>query len=238
MSQLQAPKRQPAGGYCLALNPPAVSPKLTCDASAWYFTEEWEAFAHTMRQTLIGELLSHGNWFSRPPRRDTIESLFAPWIGKSMQGVLRFSCKQPDVPGPGVATWTLESLTMTSSAITPNWVVSDFTARADQHDTISLFDDADTVDEEREIQFDDIELSSPAAAPTKMRNREWEAAKFLAKERVREARLKAQIADRVAVKEESRFHAKYGDLADSESQFSEYDLTEDENEKSSDSDSP
>ena len=126
---------------------------------------------------------------------------------------------------------------MSASAISPNWTVVDFVAG--DEDKISLFGDANTVDEddEREIQFDDIELASPAAAPTRMRNREWEAAKFLAKERVREARLKAQIADRLAAKEESRFYAKYGELEDDESHFSEYDLTEDEDEVAS-SDSP
>ena len=234
---LQPPKRLPAGGYFLALNPPVVSPTLVCDASAWVPTEEWSEFATTLRNQLVGELLSHGNWFSRPPRRDVIEPLFAPWVGKSMQGGLQFSCQLPPVSGPGSAKWRLEGLTMSASAISPNWTVVDFVAG--DEDKISLFGDANTVDEddEREIQFDDIELASPAAAPTRMRNREWEAAKFLAKERVREARLKAQIADRLAAKEESRFYAKFGDLDDSESHFSEYDLTEDEDEVAS-SDSP
>jgi len=182
----------------------------------------------------MGELLSHGNWFSRPPRRDVIEPLFAPWAGKSMQGVLQFSCKQPSVPGKGSAKWRLDGLTMTASAITPNWTVVDFVV-SDDEDKISMFGDEEGEEEEREIQFDDIELASPAAAPTRMRNREWEAAKFLAKERVREARLKAQIADRLATKEESRFYTKFGDLDDGESHFSEYDLTEDEDEATSDS---
>jgi len=234
---LQPPKRLEAGGYLLALNPPVVSPTLICNASTWVPTEEWSDFATTLRNQLVGELLSHGTWFSRPPRRDVIEPLFAPWVGKSMQGDLQFSCKQPSVPGHGSAKWRLESLTMTASAISPNWMAVDFVA--DNEDKISLFGDANTVDEddEREIQFDDIELASPAAAPTRMRNREWEATKFLAKERVREARLKAQIADRLAAKEESRFYAKFGDLDDGESHFSEYDLTEDEDEVAS-SDSP
>lgn len=231
---LQPPKRQTNGGYFLALNSPVLSPTLVCD-SAWIPTEEWSEFATVLRNQLVGELLSHGNWFSRPPRRDVLEPLFTPWVGKSMQGTLQFSCQQPPVTGKGSAKWRLDGLTMTASAITPNWTVVDFVA--DEEDKISLFGDAQTVDEEdeREIQFEDIELASPAAAPTRMRNREWEAAKFLAKERVREARLKAQIADRLAAKEESRFYAKFGDLDDGESHFSEYDLTEDEDEVASDS---
>jgi hypothetical protein len=124
---------------------------------------------------------------------------------------------------------------MSSSAITPVWSVEDFQEAPDQ-DTISLFGDADTADgsdeggdETKEILFEDIESASPATAePTRIRNRDWEARKFLAKERVREARLKAQIADRMAAKEESRFYTTYGELSDNESHFSEYDLTDDE----------
>ena len=50
----------------------------------------------------------------------------------------------------------------------------------------------------------------------------------MAKERVREMRLKAQIADRIVAKEESRFIRIYGNLNDTESQFSDYDLTDNE----------
>jgi hypothetical protein len=106
---------------------------------------------------------------------------------------------------------------------------------APEQDTISLFGDGDTVDgsdegeEPKEILFEDIETASPATGePTRIRNRDWEARKFLAKERVREARLKAQIADHMAAKEESRFYKTYGELSDNESHFSDYDLTDDE----------
>lgn len=152
-----------------------------------------------------------------------------------MKGGLQFFGEMPPPPGvPGIANWCLEGLTMSSSAVVPRWKVTDFVA-AEEQDTISIFGDANTVDgdedqETREIEFDDIKLESPTAAPTRMRNREWEAAKFLAKERVREARLKAQIAERLAAKEESRFYAKFGDLEDGESHFSEYDLTDEEEE--------
>jgi hypothetical protein len=109
-----------------------------------------------------------------------------------------------------------------------------------QQDTISLFGDGDsdiddgdgeTVDgggETREIQLDDLEDAPATAAPMRIRTREWEARKFMAKERVRETRLKAQIAAHLAHKEESRYYAQFGDLEDGESHFSEYDLTDDE----------
>lgn len=220
----------------MALHPPVSSPRLVNDGTHWILTPEWSNWASDQRSQLIGELLGHATWFSRPPRRDVLEPLFAPLSGKkTTQGPEEIFCKSPDAPGPGSAAWSLTALTMSSSAITPVWSVEDFQEAPDQ-DTISLFGDADTADgsdeggdETKEILFEDIESASPATAePTRIRNRDWEARKFLAKERVREARLKAQIADRMAAKEESRFYTTYGELSDNESHFSEYDLTDDE----------
>jgi hypothetical protein len=128
---------------------------------------------------------------------------------------------------------------MTSTSITPVWATTDVKEEETQ-DTISLFGDGDTVDSEgdgeketREIRFDEIEDAPAAAAPTRLRNREWEAQKFMAKERVREFRLKAQIAERMAAREEARFYEKFGDLDDTESHFSEYDLTDEESDAES-----
>jgi hypothetical protein len=133
---------------------------------------------------------------------------------------------------------------MSATTIKPVWSVVDFKADPEE-DTISLFGGDDEGEGEggggedtREIQFDDIEIASPAAAPTQMRNREWEAKKFLAKERVRESRLKAQVAEHIARKEESRFIATYGELDDNESNFSEYDLSENDESDSESSQSP
>lgn len=159
-----------------------------------------------------------------------------------MAGKHVFMTGIPDLPGigrSGRATWLLEGVLMSSTAIKPVFAVKEAIADPED-DRISLFGDGDTVDadddsaaeeagETREIQLDEIEMGSPAgAAPTRVRNREWEARKFMAKERVREARLKAQIAARLAEKEERRYYAHFGDLDDGESHFSDYDLTEDE----------
>jgi len=229
---LQAPKKnKETNAYHLALNPPVPSPRLTCSDGAWTLTDDWARWATEQRNQLMGELLSHGNWFSRPPRRDVLEPLFRPWILDSGTDSLS-----------GSGEWLLTGLEMSATAILPVWKVENF----QEQETICLIEaesEADSksedgsVAETREIQLDDIELSSPAAPPTRIRSREWEGRKFLAKERVRESRLKAQIADRIAAKEESRFYSQFGDLDDNESHFSEYDLTENE-EEASNSDSP
>ncbi len=228
---LTAPKRTPAG-YFLELTAPVSAPavKWTTDGK-WAITPEWLTWATEIRQQLLGQLLSHGTWFSRPPRRDVLEPLFSPWAGIGLQGVQSFFCTTPNVPGAassGTATWNLTGILMSTTAITPVWTLGNVT-EDEKSDLISLFGDAETVEgsdeeETREIQLEEIE-TAPGPAP-RMRNREWEARKFLSKERVREARLKAQVAIHLARKEEARFFRLYGDLEDGESHFSDYDLSD------------
>lgn len=230
---LQPPKKT-AAGYFLALTPPVEAPSLRWEHDAWHLNVPWKTWADTTRAALLQELIRNPKWFSKPPRLEIIDPLFSPWFGKTMQGVEQFFCNVPDVPGAaaaGTAVWNLEGLIMSSTAIVPIWKVGAITPD-DAPDTISLFGDGDTIDgsegDEREIRFEEIEEAPATAAPTRIRNREWDAKKFMAKERVREARLKAQIAIRVAEKEESRFIKQFGELDDVESRFSEYDLTDED----------
>jgi hypothetical protein len=265
---LQPPKRTAAGFY-LTLQTPVTSPRTTWTAEGRWVAPardasgaEWHTWAETQRATLLGELLSHGNWFSRPPRREILDPLFTPWIARMMSGEMVFACKLPDVPGPtgvgGTAVWQLEGLLMSSTAIDPVWTLLDVCPQEDL-DQISLFGDIDTVggdsddddsgdetlfkrvsvgpsapaidaaftEESREIQLDEI-ADAPDTQPFRIRSREWETRKFLGKERVREARLKAQIAKRMAEKEETRFYTRFGELDDGESRFSDYDLSDGE----------
>lgn len=221
---LQPPKRT-ANGFSLVLTPAVQSPPVTLESGAWAPSDAWKMWAEEQRKALIGELLSHGSWFSKPPRREVLESLFGS------------SGEYPQVPADaknGTAQFSLNSLTMTSTAIKPSWSVVDY---KEDVDAIPFFD-GDTVDsgDEREIKLEDIE-PEVAAAPTQIRNREWETRKFMAKERVREARLKSQIANRMARAEEARYYRHFGDLEEDESQFSEYDLSDSESE-SEESESP
>lgn len=247
---LQPPKKT-AAGYFLALTPSIRSPDVRWTrAGTWEPpTAEWMSWSDRIRSELLGELLSHGTWFSRPPRHDVLDPLFSPWVTKHASGGLSFFCKGPDAPGVADSTptsgstyWILQGVIMSSTSIVPVWTIGEL-SKDDAPDTISLFGDGETVDgsdveegddatdargETREIQIDEIADAPASAAPTRIRNREWEARKFLAKERVRETRLKAQIAIHLARKEEARFYNQYGDLEDGESHFSDYDLTDDE----------
>lgn len=239
---LQGPKKTPAG-YYLALQPAISAPAVRWVNNAWQLTQEWSEWAATLREALLQELVAHPTWFSRPPRQDILSPIFGPWSGTNMAGHHVFTVDTPEVPGgSGEAVWELQGILMSSTAIKPVFAVISSQADPDE-DRISLFGDGETVEadsepepETREIQLEEIEMGSPAdTAPTRVRNREWEARKFLAKERVREARLKAQIAARLADKEERRFYAQFGELDDGESHFSEYDLTDEEGSAGSES---
>lgn len=238
---LQPPKRT-AAGYFLALQPPVQSPSIRLtSAGIWDLSGDmgsiWRTWADSQRLTLLGELLSHGTWFSRPPRRDLLDPLFSPWVSHAAA----LSCQGPRIPGnggndesSGTATWQLDGLLMTGSSIDPVWSIATMTLD-ESLDRISLFggdsdDGAGSVASGlREIQIEDIE-DAPASPPAQIRSREWEARKFLAKERVREARLKAQIARHMAAKEEARYYRLFGELDDGESHFSEYDLSDTDSE--------
>jgi len=270
---LCGPKKQPDGTYLLRLEPTRLAPTLRWENGVWTPTADWVAWADRVRAELLGQLLNKPAWFSRPPRRDNLDTLFTPWAGQSMTGGLYISVRSvPTEAASGSASLKLIGLSMSTQSIAPIWDLTDIIPDADDSDKISLFgpdeedgevavagvgaapggvattggvaadtdyeDDADgqTVDGDvREIHLDDIAPASAVASatPTHIRSREWEARKFLSKERVREARLKAQIADRVARKEEDRFYAQFGELDDAESHFSEYDLTDDESDGAS-----
>jgi len=266
------PPKRTAAGYFLSLQPPVVTPEIRWSAEGRWVDPSatdttWITWAQEQRAALLGELLGHGNWFSRPPRRDILEPLFGLWITRTMNGGFRFACKFPDVPGggdSGKATLRLDGLLMSSLSIDPVWSIA--TATPDESlDRISLFGGDDETDSivgpwtldstgansgkglqldsgVREIQLDDIEDASGDAlvgmgsGPTYLRSREWEARKFLAKERVRETRLKAQVARHIAAREEARYYRQFGDLEDGESHFSDYDLSDTETESGSTTD--
>jgi hypothetical protein len=243
MSVALNPPKKTTAGYYLALTHPVTSPSISWDSDdSWFVTLEWSSWANAVRADVIQELLKHPKWFSRPPRQEILEPLCSPWSGTNARGQLQAFCKLPDTPGPksstGSAKMNVDGLLMTATSITPVISIQSHTVD-EKEDTISLYGDGETVvaddddEETREIRLDDIEDAPPTLEPTRIRNREWDAHKFLAKERVRETRLKAQIAIRVARKEEERFYANYGDLEDNESHFSDYDLSDDESDATS-----
>jgi hypothetical protein len=85
-------------------------------------------------------------------------------------------------------------------------------------------DELEEIDDSREINID------MDSAPVKLNHHEdrnYLDRKFAAKERVKEARLKAQVAKKMAQREINFFYENFA-LDDDESTFSDYDLTDNE----------
>ena len=95
---LQPPKKTSAG-FFLALTPPVSSPEVPLVSGTWTPTDAWYTWADEQRKILLGELLSHGSWFSKPPRREILEPLFSPWYGTT-QGVKKVFVS-PSLPEAG-----------------------------------------------------------------------------------------------------------------------------------------
>lgn len=238
--RLQPPKRT-SEGFHLAIDP-MITPAVHWNPVAlrWECSPEMVSWITAQRSALIDELLVHKNWFSHPPRRETLDTLFVPWaITDKDSGESRFVCALPILQetdnGTNIrAEWSLDGILMTAKAISPVWSLSSV-VKDTPSDTITLFEERTSNESEtdgREIKFDEIE-SVIQSAPTKLKGREWEARKFVGKERVREARLKAQIARRIAKKEESRYYEQFGDPEDGESRISEFDLTDSDSDSKS-----
>jgi len=236
--RLQPPKRT-SEGFHLAIDP-LITPAVQWNPVAlrWDCSSDMVSWITTQRSALVEELLVHKNWFSHPPRRETLDTLFVPWvITDKDSGESRFVCPLPTLQevdnGANIrAEWSLDGILMTAKAISPVWSISSVTKDTPSSDTITLFESNELEADGREIQFHEIE-SVIQSAPTKLKGREWEARKFVGKERVREARLKAQIARRIAKKEESRYYEQFGDPEDGESRISEFDLTDSDSDSKS-----
>jgi hypothetical protein len=232
--ELHPPKKTSAG-YFLRCESPVRMPSLRF-ADKWVLTAEWKAAADRIRSATITKLVTSPRWFTKPPRQEVLEPLFSPWAVQKGAAV-ELQCRSPDIPGvAGEAVWCLTGIIMSGTDISPMWEVVDV-KMDDTTDAISIFGGSDEGEEEaetREIHLDDISEALPVGEPTRIRNREWERRKFIAKEMVRETRLKAVLATRMARKEEARFYAQFGEMDDGESHFSEYDLTDEDSLSSSD----
>lgn len=248
-SILVPPKRTPSGFFLATRSGAAPeTPVLKWSKeSGWSLPDSsanlWMEWSDNLRNILLGELLSHGNWFSRPPRRDLLEPLFIPWISQE-KSKISISCKTPEIPSmeeiSGTAVWQLDGLLLTGTSIDPVFSVSSIVPDPIQdQDCISLFGDETDRENENEIgeMLQEINIneldakSGNGSEPFQIRTRDWETRRLLAKERVREARMKAQIAQQIAKKEESRYYRNYGDA---ESEFSEFELSDTDSEMDED----
>ena len=127
---------------------------------------------------------------------------------------------------------TLTAVQITGDGIFPRWTSSVW--QVDEISKISMpwtqgsdDDELEEIDDSREINID------VDSAPVKLNHhedRDYLDRKFAAKERVKESRLKAQVAKKMAHRE-LNFFFEHFTLDDDESTFSDYDLTDNEDDE-------
>jgi len=159
------------------------------------------------------------SWFSSPPTKTQLTKLMNGWNLTNL-------AKPPDAKKDVEGSQSLVSIHISPKGILPRFVSSLWK----EEEKISMSwvttedDELEEVDDSREINID------VDTAPVRLNNhedRDYLDRKFAAKERVKEARLKAQVAKKMAQRELRFFYENFN-LEDNESTFSDYDLTDDE----------
>ena len=193
------------------------------EGGKWKNDEELLAIIMEARRQ-ITELLyeKRNSWFSSTPTKTQLTKLMKGWDTKSLAAV-------PDVSKAYTGNQALVALIITAECIMPRWVCSVW--QPEEVSKISMpwaqgsaDDELEEIDDSREINID------VDSAPVKLNHHEdrnYLDRKFAAKERVKEARLKAQVAKRMAQRELHFFFENFT-LDDNESTFSDYDLTDNE----------
>ena len=230
-------------GYKLTFSEPLDTPELSFNGESWIMSQEWMRATDSLRVKVITLLYnSRANLFKNSPSQKTLENLLTPWTIITDNGDLQFNCTlpHPDSSKDGKGKIVVNGLTIRQSGITPNWLITSYTentpvvefnwAEAPEADeTVPVLES-----ELREITLIESEVPSEETSDTLRLNtdEEYTARKFAAKERVKEARLKAILARRAAEVETSRYYNDFA-TADNESSFSEYDISDYEEEEES-----
>jgi len=161
------------------------------------------------------------SWFSSPPTKSILTKLMTGWDLTSL-------AKPPDAKKDLTGSQSLSAVHISAQGIHPRFVASVWNEapKISMPWSVTDEDELEEVDDSREINID-VDTS-----PVHLNNhedRDYLDRKFAAKERVKEARLKAHVAKKMAQRELRFFYENFN-LEDNESTFSDYDLTDDETE--------
>lgn len=227
--KLQAPQRLP-NGYRIPLSENQVTPSLVFNGSAWQVTPEWMRATDTIRSVIVSLLYEQKDTlFKTSPTIKTLENLFTPWVVIDTQNNISLKCDLPlpETMKDGSGVFELTGIAFIKkergSEILPVWNLQSYTENTPVVDL--EMDDLDS--ECREITLIESEVPTADDSDTFKLNtdEEYNARKFAAKERVKEARLKAILARRAAEVETSRYFNDFN-INDEESTFSEYDISD------------
>jgi len=216
-------------GFKLRISEPIETPELTYDVSGWQVNADWMRATDTVRARVLALLYdSRTNLFKVPPTQKILENLFSPWVVINKDGVLQFKCVLPELPtqNSGKAILELTGISIKKIGILPIWHIKSYSENTPVVD-FNWDESVDVENELREVTLLESEVPADSNGDTiqLQTDEEYNIRKFAAKERVKEARLKAILARRAAEVESQRYFNEFN-INDAESTFSEYDISD------------
>jgi len=221
--RLSEPEKTASGFLIRISQKPALLTKW--EGGKWKNDEELLAVIMETRRQLIDMLFEkRTTWFSSAPTKSMLTKLMKGWDTKNL-------AMPSDTSKNYSGSQTLTAVQISGEGIFPRWTSSVW--QIDEVSKISMpwaqgsDDELEEIDDSREINID------VDSAPVKLNHHEdrnYLDRKFAAKERVKEARLKAQVAKKMAFREINFFFENFT-LDDDESTFSDYDLTDNEDDE-------
>ena len=221
--RLSEPEKTASGFLIRVSQKPALLTKW--EGGKWKNDEELLAVIMETRRQLIDMLYEkRSSWFSSAPTKSMLTKLMKGWDTKNL-------AMPSDTSKNYSGSQTLTAVQISGEGIFPRWTSSVW--QVDEVSKISMpwtqgsDDELEEIDDSREINID------VDSAPVKLNHHEdrnYLDRKFAAKERVKEARLKAQVAKKMAFREINFFFENFT-LDDDESTFSDYDLTDNEDDE-------
>ena len=219
--RLSEPEKTASGFQIRVSQKPALLTKW--EGGKWKNDEELLAVIMETRRQLIDMLYEkRSSWFSSAPTKSMLTKLMKGWDTKNL-------AMPSDTSKNYSGSQTLTAVQISGEGIFPRWTSSVW--QVDEVSKISMpwtqgsdDDELEEIDDSREINID------VDSAPVKLNHHEdrnYLDRKFAAKERVKESRLKAQVAKKMAFREINFFFENFT-LDDDESTFSDYDLTDNE----------
>ena len=221
--RLSEPEKTASGFQIRVSQKPALLTKW--EGGKWKNDEELLAVIMETRRQLIDMLYEkRSSWFSSAPTKSQLTKLMKGWDTKNL-------AMPSDTTKNYSGSQTLTAVQIFAEGIIPRWTSSVW--QVDEVSKISMpwtqgsDDELEEIDDSREINID------VDSAPVKLNHHEdrnYLDRKFAAKERVKESRLKAQVAKKMAFREINFFFENFT-LDDDESTFSDYDLTDNEDDE-------
>lgn len=218
-------------GFTLLLDNPAETPEITFDGNTWLPDTQWMRVTDSLRDHMLTLLWdSRDTLFKNPPTKKTLENIFTPLTVIDASGNLATQTRLqlPNELKEGKGVFELTGIQILKSSIEALWRLRTYVVNTPVVDIDWGENKSQACDGEiREITLIDQEVPSEETDDLLRLNtdEEYNARKFAAKERVKEARLKAILARRAAEVETQRYFEDFN-INETESTFSEYDISD------------